>query len=1118
MFALPAGNKPIASVAISGKDLEPEMRGKKALSPPKVQGWGRNHAVSNYEDDQSSPSMAKDSQGRLYVAYDWLYSGTGKYEVWLARSSDGGNDWEDLFYLGDDNYDYRRPSLAATTTDEFFLFYQTDDTLGLQYIWSSGGDKWYFDNLIAYRASYPKCHRPRVAAGLRNDSARVAVAWEYDYFENGSDYDIGYAYSPDWGINWTVRLNHLAYSASSERFPAVCVSDSLAAVAYELYGNWAVNDSVDIMYARTQGLSAPLDTFVWNAAVSGIATLRHDRQPALAASGRYLYLAGQRAYNDQDDYDILTRHANDGGKTLRVIELNESFESSTCPPTGWTNGGCHHTINNPRTGARALCFNAAGDYIVTPRLANPDSVIFWYRRSSNTNAWACSVQYSYSIAGPWTHMGLISAPTTTYQQYAQNLTGFKDVYIRLKDARPGIGAEERYVDDFWVPSEPFVFAAGTSAEERHPALWAEDTVCHLGYFRDGVWTVHRRTLDQGYNWSEEEIASDSNSAVQGPAGLTVCLLDENPRLAWTDNRNQAWGLGTDIYYNTDARFFPRSCDLAPYQLTGWQYPLVPSKLRGTYSVSDTLRGMLTTARDTTFVDLCLIDSASVDVADTFRAGLFVDEWLYAYLEEERLPAWWPTGVIDYPMWVFGGRHTMSLYADYEERILYEITKDNNVFSKQWVWTPYRLPDDTTLQVPTPPVNVIDPEIPDYNCDGYRQASTNYWSAVGIKPAAGTDYALRVYTDAYGKAEGGFTAVAAESDLGPDAVEVIAIDGNRLTSGTVYYPGVYRGPKTGDGDYYLQFCLQDGTTPANGWSPVRRMGEYQVVHTYDVSLTMGQTYYAACSLAAGPAILGFAVFSPVGGIYKPRSAATVSADDVSYPGLQHSFVAEATGWYAFVVWHNSPAKDDTSRYHVGINTAPFGLPLAVSLAEFAATAFTDSIVLRWRTESEENSYQWLVERATGPGTYELIGTMPAAGASAGPREYRWCDRSARTNTLYYYRIGEQDLDGTVTYYGPVQAMLAPGQTTRIQPLAAPNPFGECIKVSYQVPNSGEVRLHVYNVAGQRVRTLADGPANPGAHSIVWEGRDDGGSVVSAGCYFLRWEIGGASGMQKLLKVR
>jgi hypothetical protein len=952
----------------------------------RVQGWGRNHAVSNYEDEQSCPSIAKDSQGRLYVAYDWLYSGTGKYEVWMARSMDGGNDWEDLFYLGDDNYNYLRPNLAVTSDDQFFLFYQTDDTLGLQYLWSSGGDKWYFDNLLSWQSTYPKCHRPRVASALKNDSARVVVAWEYDYYENGSDYDIGYAYSRDGGMTWLGRPNHIAYSGDSERFPSACLSDSLAAVAYELQFTSAAadSDSTDIMYAKTGGLTAPGDTFPWNAASYGIGTYHHDRFPCLSASGRYLYLGGQKAYNKHTDYDILVRHSKDGGK---------------------------------------------------------------------------------------------------------NFTGSA------------------------------IYATGTSAEEKYPALTASDTICYLAYSRDSTWVQVSWSADTGKTFAPPEIASDSNTCAGGHSGITVELLTDNPRVAWVDGRNATWGLGTDIYFNTDLRSFPRECDLAPYPLTGWQHPLVPSKLRGTYAVSDTLRGMLTAAADTTFVDLCLIDSASVDVADTFRAGLFVDEWLYAYLEEERLPAWWPTGSIDYPMWVFGGRHTMSLNADYEERILYERTRDNNVFSRQWVWTPYGLPDDTTLQVPTPPVNVVDPAFPDYNCDGYRQSTTNYWSAVGMKPAPGTDYALRVYSDAYGKSEAGFTEVAAESNLGPDTVDLVAINGNRLTSGTSFYPGVYRGPKTGDGDYYLQFCLQDGTTPANGWSTVRRMGEYQVAHTYDVNLSAGTLYYAACSLAAGPANLGFAVFSPKGDVYKPRSSAIGQEPEVTAPGRQFSFTSDTSGWHAVVVWHNTPAKDDTSMFHVGINTVPFGLPLAVGLAYFSASSLGDSVVLSWRTESEEGSYQWLVERAAGQEGFLLLGTLPAAGNNSGPRDYRWCDCGAKPGMLYHYRIGEQALDGTITYYGPIQCRIPASQPEGVRLTAGPNPFGGRLKVAVKVnEEESEALLAIYSISGRRVRTLLKGEIVAGDHTVIWDGNDEKGNNMPAGCYLLRWEAGGEAGTKRLIKVR
>ncbi|MBU2464461.1 MAG: hypothetical protein KJ844_10305 [Candidatus Edwardsbacteria bacterium] len=989
IFGYEQGNEMSAKVSglmeLSARDETVFPATAKQDKPDKVQGWGRNHAVSNYTDNQQRPSMAKDSQGRLYIAYDWLYSGNGKYEVWLARSTDGGNDWEDLFYLGDNNYNYHRPSLAITSNDQCFLFYQTDDTLGMQYLQSNNGDKWNFYYLPSWKANYPKCHWPKVAAGRKSDSTRVAVAWQYDYNGNGSDYDIGYAYSRNGGGSWLAGWSRIAGSGSQERYPSICISDSLIAVAYELYGNWATNDSVDIMYSRTVGLSAPQDT-AWSAGVSGIATTRHDRSPDLAASGRYLYLAGQRAYNDQNDYDIVARSSKDGGKTFAA---------------GW------------------------------------------------------------------------------------------------------------------------VYASATGAEEKYPAIWAQDTICYLAYTHDSAWAYFRWSADTGKTFFSAEIASDSSYAVEGISGIDLCLLGENPRVAWTDNRNTGWGLGFDIYFNTNLKNFPRACDLAPYKPESWEFPLVPSKLTGTYTVSDTLRGFGTTARDTTFIDLCVIDSSSVDVADIFRAGIFVDEWLYAYLEDYRLPAWWTETVADYPMRIFGGRHTLRLYADYEERILYERTRDNNVFSRQRVWTPYRMPDDTTLQVPTPPVNVIDQSVPDYNCDGYWQAATNYWSAVALKPAAGTDYDLRVYNDAYGKANAGFSVVAAQSALGPDTVEIIAVNGNKLTAGTRYYPGIYRGPKTGDGDYFAQFCLQDGTIPNNGWSTEKRMGDYQIVHTYDVDLTAGLKYYAACSLKAGPASLGFAVFSPTGAIYKSRSQAVGSFNEIAPPGKQFQFTADTSGWHSFVVWHNTPAKGDTSRYFVGLNTSNFGLPQAVELSYFTAQAYPDSIVLKWRTETEKNTDRWLIERSTAPEDgYLPAGATAAQAHSNMPCEYSWTDGNVSGGQLYYYRLGEQETDGKVNYFGPI-SVTAIGSLQIRNPLltVSPNPFKQSASIIYQVAEqNANVSVNIYNLAGQRVRSLISGVQAPGRYRANWDGADDGGMKVSAGCYFLAWSIGKDDGVKKIAKIQ
>jgi hypothetical protein len=77
---------------------------------------------------------------------------------------------------------------------------------------------------------------------------------------------------------------------------------------------------------------------------------------------------------------------------------------------------------------------------------------------------------------------------------------------------------------------------------------------------------------------------------------------------------------------------------------------------------------------------------------------------------------------------------------------------------------------------------------------------------------------------------------------------------------------------------------------------------------------------------------------------------------------------------------------------------------------------------------------------------------------------------------------------------------------------PNPFNPVTTIPYTVgesPGTGgmvKVRLRIYNVAGQPVATLVDGPAAPGVYRAEWNGRTRAGEPLSSGVYFARLVIG------------
>ena len=83
---------------------------------------------------------------------------------------------------------------------------------------------------------------------------------------------------------------------------------------------------------------------------------------------------------------------------------------------------------------------------------------------------------------------------------------------------------------------------------------------------------------------------------------------------------------------------------------------------------------------------------------------------------------------------------------------------------------------------------------------------------------------------------------------------------------------------------------------------------------------------------------------------------------------------------------------------------------------------------------------------------------------------------------------------------------------------PNPFNSVTTIRYRIEESGRMRLEVFDVQGQKVKTLADGYAGPGAYQVEWDGMDASGKSVATGVYLVRLQKGGASLVHKMLLLK
>ena len=83
---------------------------------------------------------------------------------------------------------------------------------------------------------------------------------------------------------------------------------------------------------------------------------------------------------------------------------------------------------------------------------------------------------------------------------------------------------------------------------------------------------------------------------------------------------------------------------------------------------------------------------------------------------------------------------------------------------------------------------------------------------------------------------------------------------------------------------------------------------------------------------------------------------------------------------------------------------------------------------------------------------------------------------------------------------------------------PNPFNSDTKIRYQLPENTHIKLEIYNLLGQKIRTLINEQKPAGSHTVRWDGRDDSGTAVSSGVYLYTLSAGRFCGTRKMVVMR
>lgn len=191
---------------------------------------------------------------------------------------------------------------------------------------------------------------------------------------------------------------------------------------------------------------------------------------------------------------------------------------------------------------------------------------------------------------------------------------------------------------------------------------------------------------------------------------------------------------------------------------------------------------------------------------------------------------------------------------------------------------------------------------------------------------------------------------------------------------------------------------------------------------------------------------------------------------------------------------------------------FAQYVAVAIAAFNAEYTDEGVKLEWEIGFAEGLEGFNVYRAKGAsGEFTRLndGLLPIE------KEYTFLDNRIRPGVNYAYYIGAVDRDGE--FFSPTLSVNIPSWKTTLEQ-NYPNPFNPSTIIPFALAAPTRVSLTIYNVKGQRVKTLLNETKDFGRYKVNWDGKNDRGLRVSSGVYYYRLKAGKHVFTKKLVLLK
>jgi hypothetical protein len=191
--------------------------------------------------------------------------------------------------------------------------------------------------------------------------------------------------------------------------------------------------------------------------------------------------------------------------------------------------------------------------------------------------------------------------------------------------------------------------------------------------------------------------------------------------------------------------------------------------------------------------------------------------------------------------------------------------------------------------------------------------------------------------------------------------------------------------------------------------------------------------------------------------------------------------------------------------------------SVELTTFAAQfSGFEGVEVSWETSREIDNAGFNVLRSLSEnGTFEKINDELIASDEEG--SYKLIDKDVEAGTRYYYKLEDIDINGVVFEHEAISIDISVPETFELSQ-NYPNPFNPETKIRYQLPQTTDVLIRIYDVLGRTVRTMVNEKIDAGYHIITWDATNDAGVRISSGVYYYRIVAGEYTITKKMLLLK